>query len=50
MKNIHCRKWSRKADVRLEEHHLRQIVKAAKQAAKNKEGFLPPPPPAPAAP
>ncbi|CAM9698936.1 unnamed protein product [Scytosiphon promiscuus] len=43
MKSIHCRKWSRGADVRLEEHHLRQIAKAAEQASKRKEEFLPPP-------
>ncbi|CAM9501840.1 unnamed protein product [Ectocarpus sp. 6 AP-2014] len=42
MKSIHCRKWSRNADVRLEEHHLRQIAKAAKQASKRKREFLPP--------
>lgn len=41
MKNIYCRKWSRGADVRLEEHHLRQIAKAAKQASERKQHFLP---------
>ncbi|CAM9832843.1 unnamed protein product [Ectocarpus sp. 12 AP-2014] len=45
MKSIHCRKWSRTADVRLEEHHLRQIAKAAKQASKRKREFLSPPAP-----
>ncbi|CAM9688051.1 unnamed protein product [Ectocarpus sp. 4 AP-2014] len=45
MKSIHCRKWSRSADVRLEEHHLRQIAKAAKQASKRKREFLSPPAP-----
>lgn len=45
MKSIHCRKWSRSADVRLEEHHLRQIAKAAKQASKRKKEFLSPPSP-----
>ncbi|CAM9421790.1 unnamed protein product [Ectocarpus fasciculatus] len=45
MKSIHCRKWSRNADVRLEEHHLRQIAKAAKQASKRKREFLSPPAP-----
>lgn len=41
MKSIHCRKWSRAADVRLEEHHLRQIAKAAKKASEKKRDFLP---------
>lgn len=45
MRDITCRKWSRGADVLLEEHHLRQIAKAAKEASTRKEDFLAPPAP-----
>lgn len=47
MRSIDCRKWSRGADVRLEDHHLRQIAEAAKKASRKREAFLPPPSPSP---
>ena len=45
MRSIDCRKWSRGADVRLEDHHLRQIAEAAKEASRKRKMFLQPPSP-----
>lgn len=43
MKSLTCRKWSRSADVRLEEHHMRKIARAAKEASKRRREYLAPP-------
>ncbi|CAM9852062.1 unnamed protein product, partial [Phaeothamnion confervicola] len=40
MRSIHCRKFSRADDVRLEPGHLQKVVQVARRAAKERKPYL----------